>query len=359
MSDAVFDLEAFLTRVGLELERDSIVADLASLGKLTSAMTASCPFEQLDPALGRGVDSSLPAVFEKVVRRGRGGYCFELNGLMTAALRALGFECQQRAARVVLGPEPSGFTHLVNLVSIAGAEYLVDVGFGRDSLRAPLPLSSLLEGDWRLPGEEGGGLAGAPVLMYPDAYRLVEDCGRSYLFPGALRLESFSPRAWCDAGEPTSGCEAAQRCWRSLYAFHPEQPVAWHDIKVGNYYVATRLEADNWFTNTRLAILLTPEGRKILQAGSLIRERRTSCRDLRALFPHAHLPADGGAESALSQDAALIERDSEMVSESVWLDTLQSEFGLDLRWDFRSTLETCISLESFLPSARSNQKVMF
>jgi len=355
--DDAFELEAFLTRVGLELERNSLGPDLASLGKLTVAMTATCPFEQLDPALGRGVDPSLPAVFEKVVRRGRGGYCFELNGLMTAALCALGFECHQRVARVVLGPEPSGFTHLVNLVNIAGAEYLVDVGFGRDSMRAPLPLTSLQEGGRRLPEEEGGGLVGAPVLMYPDVYRLVEDCNRSHLFPGALRLQSFSSRAWCDAAlAPANGCDEGHGCWKSLYAFHPQQPVAWNDIKVGNYYVATRLEPDNWFTNTRLAILLTPEGRKILQAGSLIQERRTSCRDLRALFPHANLPAEG-ADGA---DAAPVKRESEMVSEGVWLDTLQSEFGIDLRWDFRSgNCESEISPESFLFGARSNQNVMF
>ena len=249
-------LEQFAERVGLR--RADLTADLPSLRALAAAMTSTVAFENLDCALGRGVDTALPAVYAKIVTAGRGGYCFENNTLIHHVLVALGYDVSRRVARVVLGPSPSGFTHLVNMVRLpadvpggsGGGEYLVDVGFGGNSLRAPLPLASLLDVQLA-PGAVGR--VGRPVLMYPDVHRLVDDCEVSCLPPGGYRLQSFQPNKWHEAGMPAAEGPgaAAAGCWVSQYAFHPGQPVCDRDIVTGSHYVSTLISPSNFFTGCR------------------------------------------------------------------------------------------------------------
>src|ERR1039457_559684 len=58
------------------------------------------PFENLDIHLGRGLSLDEAALFDKVVTRGRGGFCYELNGLFCALLRDLGFRVTMLSAEV-------------------------------------------------------------------------------------------------------------------------------------------------------------------------------------------------------------------------------------------------------------------
>ncbi len=80
------------------------------------------------------------ALFEKIVEQRRGGFCYELNGLFGALLRALGFDVQRLSARVVRPDSTYGveFDHMTLLVEL-GERWLVDVGFG-DSFETPLRL---------------------------------------------------------------------------------------------------------------------------------------------------------------------------------------------------------------------------
>jgi N-hydroxyarylamine O-acetyltransferase len=87
--------------------------------------------------LGRGIDLAPEAVFDKLVRRRRGGYCFEQNSLFLQALTTLGFHAVPLSARVridrpreVLPPR----THLFLRVEVAGDSWLTDVGVGALSL---------------------------------------------------------------------------------------------------------------------------------------------------------------------------------------------------------------------------------
>jgi len=130
----VFDLEAYLARIGYTGPR---APTLEVLHALTAAHAQAIPFENLDVLLGRGIDLGPEAVFDKLVRRRRGGYCFEQNGLLLGALTALGFEVVPLSARVridrpreVLPPR----THLFLRVEVAGASWLTDVGVGALSL---------------------------------------------------------------------------------------------------------------------------------------------------------------------------------------------------------------------------------
>lgn len=96
------------------------------------------PFENLDIPLGTPIVLDLDLIYEKIVARHRGGFCYELNGLFCALLRALGFRVEMLSARVRredggFGPE---FDHMLLKVEL-DEPWLVDVGFG-DSFVDPM-----------------------------------------------------------------------------------------------------------------------------------------------------------------------------------------------------------------------------
>jgi N-hydroxyarylamine O-acetyltransferase len=100
------------------------------------------PFENLDIHLGRPILLDQTALYDKIVTRRRGGFCYELNGLFAALLSALGFRVKLLSAGVAreeggFGPE---FDHLALLVELEES-WLADVGFG-DGFRRPLRLDS-------------------------------------------------------------------------------------------------------------------------------------------------------------------------------------------------------------------------
>ena len=105
----------------------------------------SIPFENLDAFVGRRVSLDAEAVERKLVRDGRGGWCFEQNLLFGNALRALDFEVTDLAARVLWGRPLDAITartHRMLVVRIAGQDWLADVGFGGQMLTGVLDLHS-------------------------------------------------------------------------------------------------------------------------------------------------------------------------------------------------------------------------
>jgi len=116
------------------------------LAALVAAHNRSIPFENLDPLMGRPViDLSADALADKMVRHRRGGYCFEQNGLMANALSHLGFGVDILGGRVVWmqdGGELPARTHQALAVTVPGetGRYLVDVGFGGQTLSSPIRL---------------------------------------------------------------------------------------------------------------------------------------------------------------------------------------------------------------------------
>jgi N-hydroxyarylamine O-acetyltransferase len=137
------NLAAYLDRVKYG---GPVRPDLETLRALHLAHQLAIPFEDLDVQLRRPVSMETAAIYDKIVTRRRGGWCYEMNGLMGWALREIGFDVarlsagvmRERAGDVVLGG------HLCLMVRL-DQPYLVDVGFG-GSLAAPLPL---LEGSER------------------------------------------------------------------------------------------------------------------------------------------------------------------------------------------------------------------
>jgi N-hydroxyarylamine O-acetyltransferase len=125
------DLDAYLSRIGWSGERRPSAAVLRAL---TFAHATSIPFENLDPLLGSAPSLALPDLEAKLVRGRRGGYCYEHNTLLTAALRAFGFTVTCLTARVRVGARGAirPRTHMLLLVHVPGEDrpYVADVGFG-------------------------------------------------------------------------------------------------------------------------------------------------------------------------------------------------------------------------------------
>lgn len=123
---------------------------LQTLQGLHEAHMLAVPFENLDIHMGREIRLDEGSLWRKIVEQGRGGFCYELNGLFAWLLRALGFQVEMLSAGVAhpsggFGPE---FDHLTLRVRLA-EDWLADVGFG-DSFRRPLRMqpSYAQEQEW-------------------------------------------------------------------------------------------------------------------------------------------------------------------------------------------------------------------
>ncbi|HEY1015468.1 MAG TPA: arylamine N-acetyltransferase [Herpetosiphonaceae bacterium] len=142
---AGFDLDAYCERIGYAGER---AATPAALAGIVARQAAAIPFENLNPLLGLPVALDLAAVAEKLVAQGRGGYCFEHNRLLWAALEALGFAVSGLAARVVWNAPEGAVTprgHMLLRVDLGGQTLIADTGFGGLTLTAPLALEPGIE----------------------------------------------------------------------------------------------------------------------------------------------------------------------------------------------------------------------
>lgn len=191
------DLDAYLRRIDY---RGTVAPDLPTLRALVAAHAAAIPFENLNPWLGLPVDLEPAALERKLLHEGRGGYCFEQNLLLQSALRAVGFEASALIARVLWRQPEDAVTpqtHMLLQVELAGENWLVDVGFGSQTLTSALRLQADIE---------------QPTPHEP--FRLMP-------MDGDWRMQSLVHGAW-----------------RSLYRFdlHRPQPI---DLVVANHYVST------------------------------------------------------------------------------------------------------------------------
>ena len=136
------DLEAYFAHIGFEGPRN---ASLETLKALHGLHPQAIAFENLDPLMGRPVMLDLESLLAKLVAQKRGGYCFEHNTLLEAALRELGFDVKALAARVAWNNPPGVVaprTHMLLEVSLPQGRYIADVGFGGLTLTAPLRLEA-------------------------------------------------------------------------------------------------------------------------------------------------------------------------------------------------------------------------
>jgi N-hydroxyarylamine O-acetyltransferase len=123
------DIDAYLERIGLTRP---LPPTLETLTAVHRAHLRAIPYENLDVQLGRPVTIERPAIFDKIVGRRRGGWCYEMNGLLGWALGGLGFRVTRVAGAVMREAMGDAFigNHLVLKVELEEGLYLADVGFG-------------------------------------------------------------------------------------------------------------------------------------------------------------------------------------------------------------------------------------
>lgn len=218
------NIDAYLERINY---RGSLVPGAETLRALQVAHLMTVPFENLSIHAGQPIVLDDDALFTKIVRNRRGGFCYEANGLFAALLRALGFDVAMLSAGVAneAGEFGPAFDHMTLMVRLE-QRWLADVGFG-DSFREPLLLDER--------GEQTQGKR---------AYRIHSD--GSYL----VMMQR-------DEG----------REWQAQYRF-TLQPYAYADYAKMCHYHQT--SPDSHFTKARICSRLTEGGRVTLSDMRLI-----------------------------------------------------------------------------------------
>jgi N-hydroxyarylamine O-acetyltransferase len=199
------NLPAYLERVGYA---GPLQPNLTTLIALHRAHLLRIPYENLDIHLGRELALDEAAFFAKLVGQRRGGWCYEMNGLFAAALRALGFEVMLLSGavnRAANGDDADG-NHLVLLVRL-DRPYLADVGFGNGFLE-PLPLEA---------GVYRQGQRSFTLSRVGERWQLEPDpsCGPGYDFTLAPhRLGDFAAQCRRQQSSPNSGFVRVAVCHR-------------------------------------------------------------------------------------------------------------------------------------------------
>jgi N-hydroxyarylamine O-acetyltransferase len=239
------DVTAYLQRIGLPR---APAATLDGLAELSFAHLCTVPFENLDIVAGRPLSLELDELYDKIVVRRRGGFCYELNGLFAWLLRELGFEVTLLAGQTV---DPTDGTpgparaHLVLRVDLT-EPWLVDVGWG-EAYRRPL---SLREG-----AEHVDPLIGS--------YRLGRRDGRWEL------IELLEPDG--TARDVHVRIDPAA-VWRVAYRFDLEQ----HELVDFDATCRWQQTESPFFTRHRFCSVATPTGRRTLMDDRLIEREGAS-----------------------------------------------------------------------------------
>ena len=219
MNDSTLDLDAYLERIKYQ---GTINVSCQTLQNLHTSHTFNIPFENLDIHLGKPILLEPEALFDKIVRRERGGYCHELNGLFALMLKQIGFSVEYHMARVMYGAKSlRPRTHQMLLVTIDQQQWIADVGFGGHGLIAPLRLES-----------------GMVEQQFSEQFQLIKDERYGFVLQSRNQEE-----------------------WQNLYAFTLETylPI---DYIPANYMASTA--PDSLFTQRKICTIPTPQGRIFL-----------------------------------------------------------------------------------------------
>ena len=210
--------EAYLRRLGVERPDRP---DSAALAMLQAAHQRAVPFENVDVWQGVPLDLDPDSLFEKIVERRRGGFCYELNSLFARLLAGLGYEVHLMSAGVYDEAGKCGppFDHMCLRVITEDGPWLCDVGFGRASLR-PLPLRAAESID-------------DPVARF--RLRVVDGT-----------RDGFGPPVWSLAREAPGNPRSGDDDWMPLYDFDPAERAladfapmcAWHQTSADSPFPA-------------------------------------------------------------------------------------------------------------------------
>lgn len=124
------DKQKYLKRINFE--ETEVTANLKNLSNLQKFHLLHIPFENLDIHWKRPILLDTNKFYSKIIAGKRGGFCYELNGLLNELLKEIGFQTKIISARVFGrdGKFGAEYDHLAILAKIEDEEFLVDVGFG-------------------------------------------------------------------------------------------------------------------------------------------------------------------------------------------------------------------------------------
>ena len=210
----------YLARIGYT---GPVQPTVETLHALQSLHNESVPYENLDIMRGVPLSLEIPAIYDKVVTRGRGSYCFELNGLFAWLLRRVGYGVTEHFARY-LRDEPAlpMRRHRVLLVEAERDTYLCDVGIGSGVPTFPLRFEMYLEQPQRR-----------------DIYRIVPDEILGFVLEEKQRGE-----------------------WLPLFSFTMEKQFGAIDFLTTSWYCESH--PDSFFRKANMVSMRTPTGRKTL-----------------------------------------------------------------------------------------------
>ena len=211
-----------LTRLGLQMpEPLRPTKDL--LFSIQYQFTQTVPYENID--ILRGIPLSLEEgdLYDKIVVRHRGGYCFEINGFLGMLLRSIGYDVTDYMARYLRGEtEIPMRRHRVLIVTTDnGEQYICDAGIGQSAFRYPLPF---------IEGNED------------------HQCGEIY------RLDRDDFYGWVIS-------DWHHGAWRRFYGF-TEEPQLNIDYVMPSFWCEKH--PDSPFTSAYMLSIKTPDGRKTL-----------------------------------------------------------------------------------------------
>jgi len=236
-----FVLSEYLNRIGFSGDPK---IDYKTLRSLMLRQLFSVPFENLDVQAGKIVSLVPEDIVEKIVRRKRGGYCYEVNGLFAMALQAIGIPYQFVAARPMFYPMRRPKTHMAVVATVEGKKWLCDLGFGSYGIREPLSLSEL----------------NILINQGHDEFKLSKINEREYLFEAKVDGE-----------------------WKNQYSFDLYEP-EWIDFAPANYLNSTHPEAV--FVQKYLVIQHTEDGRKVL-FGDTLKITKNGQTEIQTVTPHS------------------------------------------------------------------------
>lgn len=215
------DVSAFFKRIGLD-EYTEVEYTYEFLKKIQYSAVTSIPYENIDIIAGRPLSLKPEDIYKKIVTNQRGGYCFELNALISHIYKELGFKVNDYLARYLRGEtEIPMRRHRIMTVTLDDGEYLCDIGVGQKAPRYPLKV------------EEG----------------LIQN-----QFGEMYKMEKTSDLGWVVY-------DWHKENWRPFFSFTCEKQYE-VDFTQASYYFEAHPESK--FNKVYIVAIKTPDGRKTL-----------------------------------------------------------------------------------------------
>ena len=242
------EAEEYLARIQYTGPKEPTIE---ALSELQQCHILTVPFENLSVFGKEKISLTKDWLFDKIVRRHRGGFCFEVNTMLSFLLDYFGFNFKTHAASVfsrktgLIGPP---FDHRVLMVNIEDELWLTDVAFG-DAFWRPLRFT---------------GLADDHQEQQSGTYRIRQDGDNSFyeekvkIFVDDFGREEIATEQFTSPGDPS---------WATRYKFDliPGNTEDFHQMLV---YHQTDDRAP--FTHHRICTVAKPWGRVTLSGSKLV-----------------------------------------------------------------------------------------